>query len=276
MTDLTSGQRRALAAFARYFRLELTGAPSELPAWRSRPCIFVMNHTALLGVEVYLFHAAMARARPDAPRVRTTVWPPFLEVPVLGSLYRAGGCLPASVEGAVACLRRGESVLILPEGPDATDVRHEVGPFHAGFLRVVKELAGELDVPVVPIGWYGVDEANPWFVTTQPLLVQLLMKPAMPRFEFALVPRPPLLRPSKVVMAVGQPLRFGAEDLATEARLREQVQRVRDQVIGLIAEARALRASRIASNLSERVLAAAFGTGRIRWSREESSSVSAR
>jgi len=231
-----------------------------------------MNHTALLGIEVYLFHAALARVRPTAPRVRTTVWPPFLEVPLLGSWYRAGGCLAASVPSVVECLRSGESVLILPEGPDATDVRNEVAPFHAGFLRVVKELGGELDVPVVPIGWYGVDEANPWVVTTRPLLVRLLMKPAMPGFDFALVPRLPLMRPSKVVMSAGLPMRFVADDLATESKLRDQVERVRDRVIALIGEARALRAHRMQSSLRERLVAAAFRTDRILWSRKESSS----
>jgi 1-acyl-sn-glycerol-3-phosphate acyltransferase len=233
--------------------------------------VFVMNHTALLGIEVYLFHAALERVRPDAPRIRTTVWPPFLEVPVLGSWYRSGGCLAATVDGVVSCLRGGDSVLILPEGPDATDVRQEVGPFHAGFLRVVQELQGELEVPVVPIGWYGVDEANPWIVTTRPSLVKLLMKPAMPRFDFAIVPRLPVLRPSKVVMSAGHAMRFRADELDTEAKLRARVQRVRDQVIELIGEARARRAERMQSSLVERAAARAFGTDRIRWTRTESS-----
>jgi 1-acyl-sn-glycerol-3-phosphate acyltransferase len=269
MTHLTPAQRRLLDALARYFRLELTGAFDELLRWEDQPCVFVMNHTALLGIEVYLLHAALARVRPHAPRIRTTVWPPFLEVPLLGAWYRAGGCLAATVDGAADCLRRGESVLILPEGPDATDVRQEVAPFHAGFLRVVQKLAGEMEVPVVPIGWYGVDEANPWFVTTQPALVRLLMKPAMPSFDFAIVPRLPLLRPSKVVMCAGFPLRFAGEDLATEPRLRGQVERVRDRVIDLVGQARALRTRRMQERLGERLVSAAFRTGRILWTRHE-------
>lgn len=271
MTSLSSAERRLLEAMARYFRLELTGAFSELPRWEDKPCIFVMNHTALLGIEVYLFHAALARVRPKAPRVRTTVWPPFLEVPLLGSWYRAGGCLAASVDSVVECLRRGESVLMLPEGPDATDVRHEVGPFHAGFLRVVQRLHGELDVPVVPIGWYGVDEANPWYVTRQPALVKLLMKPAMPRFDFAIVPRLPVLRPSKVVMSAGLPLHFEVDELATEAGLRARVEGVRERVVDLIGEARALRARRMRSSLAERLVSRAFHTDQILWERTESS-----
>src|SRR5262245_14746676 len=115
--------RWVLPAMAGYFRLELHGAASEIPDWDREPTIFIMNHTAVLGLEVYLLYAALRRLRPAARRPRTTVWPPFLSVPALGAFYRAAGCLPMSVEGAAAVLRSGDSVLILPEGPDATDVR---------------------------------------------------------------------------------------------------------------------------------------------------------
>src|SRR5262245_58750919 len=124
-----------------------------------------MNHTAILGLEVYLLGAALDRLRPDAPLPQTTVWQRFLEMPVIGSFYRAAGCIAMTVDGATDVLRAGGSVLVLPEGPDATDIRDALGPFHSGFLRVVRALQGELDVPVVPLGWAGVDEANPWWLT---------------------------------------------------------------------------------------------------------------
>ena len=168
-------ERWLLPALSAWFRLEVHGAVAALPDWGARPSIFVMNHTAILGVEVYLLYAALRRVRPELPRPRTTVWPPFLAMPGVGAFYRAGGCLPMSVAGASAALRAGHSVLVLPEGPDATDVRVQVGTFHAGFLRVVRAMAAEgRDVPVVPFGWAGVDEANPWWVTTRPGLWQLM------------------------------------------------------------------------------------------------------
>lgn len=256
-----------LAALQRYFRVELHGATDEIPSWGRTPCIFVMNHTAIIGLEVYLLYGALERLRPDAPRPRTTVWEPFLRMPLLGRWYRSGGCLAMNVEAVADVLREGDSVLILPEGPDATDVRDEVGPFHAGFLRVVKELAGERQVPVVPLGWSGVDEANPWFVTTHPLLVKALMSPFMPSFDFALVPRPPLLRPSKVVFVAGEPMSFSAQELADEAALRAGVARVRDSVVDLVDRARDLREQRIDESAAERVLHGALRMRDVRWRR---------
>ena len=251
----------------RWFRLEVGGAVDSVPAWETDPAIFVMNHTAIVGLEIYLLYAALRRLRPGAPRPRTTVWPTFLKVPLLGDFYRASGCFAMSVEAATRALREGHSLVILPEGPDATDVRHELGPFHAGFLRVVRELAAERSVPVVPFGWAGVDEANPWWVTTNPTLVRLLMKPAVPHFDFALLPRLPLLRPSKVVLTAGQPLRWSAGELADEAALRAQVQRVRDEVKSLVATSKRLREERIAASPVERALHAATGARRVAWRR---------
>jgi len=173
-----------------------------------------------------------------------------------------------SVEGAAGALRAGESVLILPEGPDATDVRDEIGPFHAGFLRVVKQLLEEgREVPVVPLGWAGVDEANPWWVTTHPWLVRTLMKPAMPRFDFAIVPKPPLLRPSKVVFFAGTAERFSAADLADEPRLRAEVARIRDRVTELVAQAKWIREARIEASPRERLVHALAGCRRVAWKR---------
>lgn len=260
-------QRQLLSALARYFRVELTGDIDRIPDWSRRPCMFVMNHTALIGLEVYLLYAALQRVHPHAPRIRTTVWPPFLRVPVLGDWYRAGGCLAMGVEPVADVLRAGDSVLILPEGPDATDVRDEVGPFHAGFLRVIQAVADDLEVPIVPLGWSGVDEANPWFVLTNALAVRLLMAPVMPSFDFALLPRLPLLRPSKVVFAAGAPICLPRQHLATEAELRAEVARMRDRVVALIARARELRARRIAESGPERLLHSVFRMHDVLWTR---------
>jgi 1-acyl-sn-glycerol-3-phosphate acyltransferase len=267
VTTISVMQRWVLPAMARYFRLELAGDVAAIPQWSREPCIFVMNHTAILGLEVYLLNAALHRLRPDAPPPHTTVWPRFLSMPVIGGFYRAAGCIPMSIDGATAALRAGDSLLILPEGPDATDVREAVNRFHSGFLRVVRALQGERDIPVVPFGWAGVDEANPWRVITNPALVRLLMKPLMPRFEFALLPRPPMFRPSKVVFVVGAPLRFTRADLAGEAALAAQVTRVREAVIALVAQATALRRDRIEHSAAERLLHRVTGTDHIAWER---------
>lgn len=201
----------------RYFRLELAGAVESVPDWEREPCIFVMNHTAILGLEVYLLNAALRRLRPQAPPPCTTVWPTFLRMPILGGFY----------------------------------------------------LQPTRDTAVVPFGWAGVDEANPWRVVTNPVLVRLLMKPLMPRFDFALLPKPPMLRPSKVVFVAGEPLRFTPTDLADERGIRHQVARVREIVVGLVAEAAALRRRRIEDSVAERLLHRVTRTDHVAWERRD-------
>ncbi len=258
-------ERALFEGLARYFRLELLGG-EHIPDWGTRPCLFVMNHTAVVGLEVYLLHAALGRLRPSAPHIRTTVWPPFLQVPGLGGWYRAGGCLPMSVELVAGCLRGGQSVLVLPEGPDATDVRDEVGPFHGGFLRALREVA-DLGVPVVPLGWAGVDEAMQWFVLEHPLAVRALMKPIMPKFDFALLPRPPLLRPSKVVLCAGPARTYDAASLGDEESLRRELAAMRRTVIDLVAAARQRRAQVLEASPLERKVHRWFGAGEVSWRR---------
>jgi hypothetical protein len=261
-------RRRVFPVMRRYFRLELAGEVDELPDLSSEPCVFVMNHTAILGLEVYLLAAALDDRNPGAPLPLATVWPRFLEMPGLGAFYRAVGCIPMSVEGAATALRAGNSVLILPEGPDATDVRDAVGPFHTGFLRVVRTLAEEgRNVRVVPLGWAGVDEANPWWVTTNPTLVRILMKPFMPRFDFALIPRLPMLRPSKVVFVAGAPLSLASDELEDQAALVSTAGRIRSRVVELAHEAAEMRREHIEARPVERLLHRVTGTDRIAWSR---------
>jgi len=64
-------------------------------------------------------------------------------------------------------------VLVLPEGVGATDVRNRFNAFRTGYLRILKEEP----VPIIPIGFSGVDEAIPWWVLRNRFLADTFMKP---------------------------------------------------------------------------------------------------
>lgn len=221
----------------RYFQLEVLGG-EKLEHLADQPCLFVMNHRAVIGLEVYLF-GSWLHARYPNQHLTTLAWKGFVDGP-LGPYFRAMGCRAASVQTGVQELRKGHSVLILPEGVGATDPRHRFNPFHSGFLRILREQS----VPMVPIGFYGVDEANPWWVTQQPWLVKK-MQAVDKNFDFALLPKLPMLRPVKVVFHVGEPVHYSAEALTTEAQIKQQTIAVQQTIESLVLQAENTRRQRI-------------------------------
>lgn len=237
---------KLLEALARrYFQLEVLGG-EQLAAYRHTPCLFVMNHRAVLGLEVYLW-GAWLQARQPEQRLTTLAWRGFVDGP-LGPYFRALGCKAASVQTGVHELRQGRSVLILPEGVGATDPRNRFNHFHSGFLRILRQHP----VPLVPVGFYGVDEANPWLVTQNAWLVKH-MRSLEGSLDFALIPKLPMLRPVKIVFQVGKPLHYAPEDLATEEQIRTETQVVRHTIEGLVQQAEAYRRRRIEASVLNRI-----------------------
>ena len=130
----------------------------RIPA--SGPAIVAVNH---------LSHAdpfVVARAIWNSGRV-----PHFLakeslfELPVAGRILTAAGQIPVqrstaiaaqSLGAAVAALRRGEVVVIYPEGTVTRD--DEFWPMvpKTGIARLIRQLP---DVPVIPMGQWGVQDA---------------------------------------------------------------------------------------------------------------------
>lgn len=229
----------------RYFQLEVLGG-EKLDRLAEQPCLFVMNHRAVIGLEVYLF-GSWLHSRYPHQQLTTLVWNGFVEGP-LGPYFRALGCRAASVTTGVEELRKGHSVLILPEGVGATDPRHRFNPFHAGFLRILRQQP----VTMVPIGFYGVDEANPWWVTQQPWLVEK-MREVDANFDFALLPKLPMLRPVKVVFQVGEPTHYSTEALASESQIKQETNVVKQTIESLVLQAENYRRQRIDASLINRL-----------------------
>lgn len=125
------------------------------------PAIFVPNHISSLDppqVGVYLAYNGR--------------WPHFLaranlfEVPILGRLLRAAEQIPVyrrsaqakdALIDATAALRRGQVVVIYPEGTITFDPDEWSMAGHSGAAR----LALETGAPVIPIGQWGANLAVP-------------------------------------------------------------------------------------------------------------------
>ena len=132
----------------------------------------------------------------------------------------------------------------MPEGVGATDVRNKFNKFHTGFMRMIKGHP----VPIIPIGFYGVDESIPWFVSHNKFLVEKFMKPVDPTFDFFLLPKLPIIRPTKIVFKVGTPIMLDPKDLSTEEKIQSKTKEVQSIIEGLVHDAESLREEKINAN----------------------------
>ena len=240
------GVAGALDKFAKkYFQAEFLNE-DRLPGADDGPVLLVMNHTAFFGLEVYLLGLRLFSRDPEFD-CRTLVWRGFIEGPA-GPWFRAMGCETISIDRGATLLKQGRNVLVLPEGVGATDVRNRFNPFRTGYLRILKEQP----VPIIPIGFSGVDEAIPWWVAKNQFLAETFMKPVDPSFDFFLVPKMPVPRPTKVVFSVGEPIHISAEELGSEEGVQARNEAIKSAVTSLADEAEAHRQASIESSTANR------------------------
>lgn len=231
-----------LARFHRhYFQLEVLGQ-ENLPPSAQGNALFVMNHTAVFGLEVQLFLAYLL-SRDAGYDLRVLVWPGYLNSPI-GRLMRAMGCAEATIDGGAEQLKTGKSVLIMPEGVGATDVRQRFNSFHSGYLRMLKAAPH----PLIPVGFFGVDQSIPWVALQNRRIARYLMGSIDPSFDFLIAPKPPLFRPVKVVLNIGKPRTLEKEELSTEDRLQETNRKIREDIITLAQDAERYRQECVAAS----------------------------
>ncbi len=230
---------KALETFSKYyFQLDVQGK-TNLALLRDQQALLVMNHTAFFALECYLIGSHLLSAYPELD-YRTLVWKGFSEGPA-GLWFRQLGCQTASIKAGQDLLTEGKSVLIMPEGVDATDVRNRMNQFHTGYLRMLQAK----NVPIIPIGFHGIDQSIPWMIAHNAWLEKKLMKPVNPNFDFLLFPKLPIFRPTKVVFSVGKPIHLNEEDLNDEAALQTTNVRIQNTISDLMAKAETHRQASI-------------------------------
>jgi 1-acyl-sn-glycerol-3-phosphate acyltransferase len=238
---------QALDAFSRYyFQLDIVGK-ENLSLLRDQQAMLVMNHTAFFALECYLLGSNLLSSYPDLD-LRTLVWKGFSEGPAR-AWFKNIGCETASIQNGHSLLEAGKTVLIMPEGIDATDVRNRMNTFHTGYLRVLQKKR----VPIIPIGFHGIDQSIPWLIAHNKTLEKKFMKPVNPNFDFLLLPKVPIFRPTKVVFKIGAPIHLADKDMASEAALNATNERIKTTVSMLVDEAEQYRKERITQSRPNRL-----------------------
>lgn len=140
------------------FRWKVKGA-ENLEALGDEPVVYVCNHVSYADPAVH-WCAFYGLRHPSRILARNTLFKP-----VIGPLFARVGAIPinpdspdrTAVKRAVACLKRGESVLIYPEGTRMNKPGKSYHP-HAGAILI----ANMGRVRVVPIGLEGTQKIMPY------------------------------------------------------------------------------------------------------------------
>ncbi len=210
-----------------YFQVEFLGEENLAPLERGN-ALFVMNHTAFFALECYLMGNRLLRRYEDLD-IRTLVWKGFSEGPAK-HWFNNIGCETATIAHGRKRLSEGKSILIMPEGVGATDVRKRFNHFHTGYLRILKGF----DIPIIPVGFYGIDQSIPWWVAHNKKLEEVLMKPVNPNFDFIMLPKLPIFRPTKIVFSIGEPIHLLPSDLASEEAINETNKTIKKTIAKLV------------------------------------------
>jgi 1-acyl-sn-glycerol-3-phosphate acyltransferase len=218
--------RRALPFFEllyrRWFRVKSEGH-EHLPA--QGPAVLVANHGGLLP-----FDGAMCVLdvflHTDPPRLPRTLVDRFAgSLPFVNVFFARAGQVVGTRDNFRELLRRGELVLVFPEGMagirKTVAQRYRLQAFHAGFA----EEALRARVPIVPVTIVGAEDQAPILYDVRPLArrLGLPVAPITPTFPWlgplGLVPYPVPYR-----ILYGEPLRPAEPpEAAGDARVAQSV-----------------------------------------------------
>lgn len=145
--------------FDRWWRVSVRGlqaVPTEGPA------ILVGNHSGAIPVDAMMLAYALDRDDAGPRRVARVLYDRFIDgIPALAEVYRRTGAVPARFDVADALLKRGELVVIFPEGIGGVAKLFEERYCLQRFSTSAARLAMKHRVPVIPFGIVGAEEAYP-------------------------------------------------------------------------------------------------------------------
>lgn len=169
-----------------------------------RPYMVISNHTGQIPIDALLIGTAFATEL-SHPRILRPLVERFLtSLPFLGRWSSEAGAVLGDRNNCLNLLKRGESVLIFPEGVKGiakeTSNYYHLQPFTKGFLR----MAIAAKVEILPIAVVGAEEFFPYVIHLKKL-AKLLSIPALP-LSPNLFPLP-----SPVDIYVGKPYSLPSE-----------------------------------------------------------------
>lgn len=214
----------AQAVYRRYFRVKPYGI-EHVPEGRA---LLIANHSGQLPFDAAMIATSLLldRRPPRVARSMIEKWVPTL--PFVSTFMSRCGQVVGTPANARALLRRGEALLVFPEGArgisKTIDQAYQLTEFGLGFMR----LALETNTPIVPIAVVGAEEQIPSFYNARKL-GRLFGMPALPISPTLLFPLPVKYR-----IYFGEPMTFEGspddEDRVVRAQVQQVVARIEAQI----------------------------------------------
>jgi 1-acyl-sn-glycerol-3-phosphate acyltransferase len=217
--------------YRHYFRVLVHGI-DRVPEGRA---LLIANHSGQLPFDAMMIAASMILDHEPPRVVRSMVekWIPRL--PYVSVFFARVGQVVGTPDNCRRLLRRGETILVFPEGvrgiSKTIDRRYQLERFGTGFMR----LALETNTPIVPIAVVGAEEQAP-AVANLKSLARVVGAPAFP-----VTPTFPLLGPvgllplpTRYRIYFGDPLSFDGGGDEEEEVIERYVQTVKQKIEALI------------------------------------------
>jgi 1-acyl-sn-glycerol-3-phosphate acyltransferase len=228
-----------------YFRVGVRGA-ANIP--KGGAAILVANHSGTVPYDGVMSHLAVFNEGPSDRPLRFLVDDFVFKLPLLGGAISRTGGVPASYENALRLLRKGELVMIFPEGVAGIgktyDERYSLHNFgKGGFVR----LAVETKAPVVPVAIVGAEEIHPLIWKSEQLgkTLGLPFLPFTPTFPW-LGPLGIVPLPSKWRIVFGKPIVYAKAQKAKakdDAFVAREVEKMRKMIESMLARELSKRTS---------------------------------
>ena len=227
--------------FERYWRVEMTGL-EHIPEFGRG--LIVANHSGVLPWDGAMLACSLL-LEGEPPRIVRGMGEYYLPtLPFFNIFMHRCGSVVGTPGNCARLLEQEEAIMVFPEGQrgfvKTFAHRYELQEFGLGFLR----LALQTETPIVPVGIVGAEEQSPGLANLR-RLGRLVGAPAFPvtlTFPWlGLAGFLPL--PVKFRIHFGAPLRFEGDPDDEDAAIAPRVERVKQAIRELVAEARAQRRS---------------------------------
>lgn len=147
--------RFLLEILRKYFRMEIEGV-GNIP--RRGPVILAPNHSGFSGFDAFLLGHVVQQEAKRIPRVLTHHFWFLTETTAIPA--QKMGFTEATYENGVNALKKGNAIIIFPEGEygnfKPTTERYQLQEFKRGFVR----MALECQCPIVPVAILGAEETH--------------------------------------------------------------------------------------------------------------------
>jgi len=223
--------------FKHYFKVRVIGKEKI----ENKPYMIVSNHTGQIAIDGMLVTGAFILDLPEPRIVRAMVERFVGTIPFFGSFAMANGAVLGDRANCYHLLKRGESILVFPEGVQgvakSTSDYYKLQNFTSGFFRMCLKTGTD----ILPIAVIGAEEFYP-FVYQAKSLARKLGLPALPLTPFfpLLGPLGIMPLPSPVDIIIGDPYPI-PKDLSPDAPdklIAEHVNKIENTIRKLIADGR--------------------------------------